>query len=347
MKSNNLISGIPIKNISKLNFHNILYKNKRKVNFTKLIKRKSKSRSSAKNLSFNNIKKNHSSSIDYNETPLKKNMNISLPNNNLDPLSNITISFQPKEIMPKSTKLFEINNYNFKNEKIDKNYLFSKIDINRKKKIKTISFNLETSLNQLKINEEKDVNLLLLYKKYLAYFIALEDYIKLISSNDEKNLLNDIKLGIDNLFNIMGKINQKLLIQNSRLKRENELKNPLINEIKINESTYLNNSTFKKNKKKNKENNDLNDSYTLNKKEKKSDESNLSFSDLDSIRFNDKIEMKRIKSFDSIHSIPKLNLKFFNYLSTKNFIALKENNKPKHKKDKIQYIFNQNCFPVI
>ena len=84
---------------------------------------------------------------------------------------------------------------------------------------------------------------------------------------------------------------------------------------------------LKKIKKKNKENNDLNDSYTLNKKEKKSDESNLSFSDLDSIRFNDKIEMKRIKSFDSIHSIPKLNLKYFNSLSTKNFIALKENNK--------------------
>ena len=346
MKSNNLISGIPIKNISKLNFHNILYKSKRKVNFTKLIKRKSKSRSSAKNLSFNNIKKNHSSSIDYNETPLKKNMNISLSNNNLDPLSNITISFKPKEIMPKSTKLFEINNYNFKKEKIDKNYIFSKVDINRTKKIKTISFNLETSLNQLKINEEKDVNLLL-YKKYLAYFIALEDYIKLISSYDEKNLLNDIKLGIDNLFNIMGKINQKLLIQNSRLKRENELKNPLINEIKINESSKLKNSTFKKNKKKNKENNDLNDSYTLNKNEKKSDESNLSFSDLDSIRFNDKIKMKRINSFDSIHSIPKLNLKFFNSLSTKNFIVLKENNNPKHKKDKIQYIFNQNCFPVI
>ena len=346
MKSNNLISGIPIKNISKLNFHNILYKSKRKVNFTKLIKRKSKSRSSAKNLSFNNIKKNHSSSIDYNETPLKKNMNISLSNNNLDPLSNITISFKPKEIMPKSTKLFEINNYNFKNEKIDKNYIFSKVDINRTKKIKTISFNLETSLNQLKINEEKDVNLLL-YKKYLAYFIALEDYIKLISSNDEKNLLNNIKLGIDNLFNIMGKINQKLLIQNSRIKRENELKNPLINEIKINESTNFKNSSFKKNKKKNKENNDLNDSYTLNKNEKKSDESNLSFSDLDSIRFNDKIKMKRINSFDSIHSIPKLNLKFFNSLSTKNFIVLKENNNPKHKKDKIQYIFNQNCFPVI
>ena len=346
MKSNNLISGIPIKNISKLNFHNILYKSKRKVNFTKIIKRKSISRSSAKNLSFNNIKKNHSSSIDYNETPLKKNMNISLSNNNLDPLSNITISFKPKEIMPKSTKLFEINNYNFKNEKIDKNYIFSKVDINRTKKIKTISFNLETSLNQLKINEEKDVNLLL-YKKYLAYFIALEDYIKLISSNDEKNLLNNIKLGIDNLFNIMGKINQKLLIQNSRIKRENELKNPLINEIKINESTKLKNSSFKKNKKKNKENNDLNDSYTLNKNEKKSDESNLSFSDLDSIRFNDKIKMKRINSFDSIHSIPKLNLKFFNSLSTKNFIVLKENNNPKHKKDKIQYIFNQNCFPVI
>ena len=346
MKSNNLISGIPIKNISKLNFHNILYKSKRKVNFTKIIKRKSISRSSAKNLSFNNIKKNHSSSIDYNETPLKKNMNISLPNNNLDPLSNITISFKPKEIMPKSTKLFEINNYNFKKEKIDKNYIFSKVNIKKKKKIKTISFNLETSLNQLKINEEKDVNLLL-YKKYLAYFIALEDYIKLISSNDEKNLLNNIKLGIDNLFNIMGKINQKLLIQNSRLKRENELKNPLINEIKINESTKLKNSSFKKNKKKNKENNDLNDSYTLNKKEKKSDESNLSFSDLDSIRFNDKIKMKRINSFDSIHSIPKLNLKFFNSLSTKNFIVLKENNNPKHKKDKIQYIFNQNCFPVI
>ncbi len=344
MKSNNLISGIPIKNISKLNFHNILYKNKKKVNFTKLIKKKSISRSSTKNLSFNNIKKNHSSSIDYNEIPLKKNMNISLPNNNLDPLSNITISFKPKKLMAKSTKLFEINNYNFKNEKIDNNYIFSKLEINRKKKIRNISFNLETSLNQLKINEEKDINLLLLYKKYLAYFIALEDYIKLISSYDEKNLLNDIKLGIDNLFNIMGKINQKLLIQNSRLKSENELNNPLINEIKINECKNLKNSTFKK---KNKENNDLNDSYTLNKEEKKSDESNLSFSDLESIRFNDKIEMKRINSFDSIHSIPKLNLKFFNSLSTKNFITLKENNKPKHKKGKIQYIFNQNCFPVI
>ena len=98
MTSNHLFNRIPFNN-SKLNLHNLLCNNKRKVNLTKIIKRKSVSRSSLKNLSFNNVKKNNSSSIDYNETPLKKNMNISLSNHNkIEPLSNITISFKPKEI---------------------------------------------------------------------------------------------------------------------------------------------------------------------------------------------------------------------------------------------------------
>ena len=112
--------------------------------------------------------------------------------------------------------------------------MFSKIDVNRLKKIRIISFNLETSLNQLNINEENETNILLLYKKYLAYFIALEDYIKLINSFEEKNLLNDIKIGIDNLFNVIGKINQNLILQNSRLKRENDFKNSLKKTVKIN-----------------------------------------------------------------------------------------------------------------
>lgn len=337
MTSNHLLNRIPFNN-SKLNLHNLLCNNKRKVNLTKIIKRKSVSRSSLKNLSFNNVKKNNSSSIDYNETPLKKNMNISLSNHNkIEPLSNITISFKPKEIMPKSTKYFEINNYCFKNEKSEENPLFSKIDVNRLKKIRIISFNLETSLNQLNINEENETNILLLYKKYLAYFIALEDYIKLINSFEEKNLLNDIKIGIDNLFNVIGKINQNLLLQNSRLKRENDFKNSLKKTVKINpiEPKYI---SSKKIAKKNTETN-------LNFSDKISDDSDLNYSDLESIRFNDKIEMKRINSFNSI---PKLNLKIFNSLSTKNFVAIKDkDNNPKHKKSKIQYILNPNCFPVI
>ena len=337
MTSNHLLNRIPFNN-SKLNLHNLLCNNKRKVNLTKIIKRKSVSRSSLKNLSFNNVKKNNSSSIDYNETPLKKNMNISLSNlNKIEPLSNITISFKPKEIMPKSTKYFEINNYCFKNEKSEENPLFSKIDVNRLKKIRIISFNLETSLNQLNINEENETNILLLYKKYLAYFIALEDYIKLINSFEEKNLLNDIKIGIDNLFNVIGKINQNLILQNSRLKRENDFKNSLKKTVKINpiEPKYI---SSKKIAKKNTENN-------LNFSDKLSDDSDLNYSDLESIRFNDKIEMKRINSFNSI---PKLNLKIFNSLSTKNFVAIKDkDNKKKKKKSKIQYILNPNRFPVI
>ena len=170
----------------------------------------------------------------------------------------------------------------------------------------------------------------------------MEDYIKLISSIEEKNLLSEIKVGIDKLFNLMGKINQNLLIQNLKYKKENEKNNLFkIDKIKIDANTpkkqkliqYQQYSKIHKDKKK--------DSFNINNKEKidLSEDSNISYSELDSIRFNDKIKMKKISSYDTI---PKLNLKFYNTMSSKNLMALKGKNNPKYKSNKI--IFNQ--FPL-
>ena len=343
MNTNKFISDVPIKNISKIKFHDILYNNKKTTNLTKILKKKNSiSRASLKNLAMNYQKKNYSSSIDYNYTSLKKNMNFSLSNINQGPsLSNISISFKPKEIIPKSTKFFEINNYCFKNDN-EENSFFSKIEFNKTNKIKNISINLENTLSQLNFDEENEDNILLIYKKLLTYLLALEDYIKLISSIEEKNLLSEIKVGIDKLFNLMGKINQNLLIQNLKYKKENEKNNLFkIDKIKIDANTpkkqkliqYQQYSKIHKDKKK--------DSFNINNKEKidLSEDSNISYSELDSIRFNDKIKMKKISSYDTI---PKLNLKFYNTMSSKNLMALKGKNNPKYKSNKI--IFNQ--FPL-
>ena len=343
MNTNKFIRDAPIKDISKTKFHDILYNNKKKINLTKILKKKNSiSRTSLKNLSMNYQKKNHSSSIDYNYNSMKKNMNFSLSNINQAPsLSNITISFKPKEIIPKSTKFFEINNYCFKNDN-EENSFFSKIEFNKTNKIKNISINLENTLSQLNFDEENEDNILLIYKKLLTYLLALEDYINLISSIEEKNLLSEIKVGIDKLFNLMGKINQNLLIQNLKYKKENEKNNLFkIDKIKIDANTpkkqkliqYQQYSKIHKDKKK--------DSFNINNKEKidLSEDSNISYSELDSIRFNDKIKMKKISSYDTI---PKLNLKFYNTMSSKNLMALKGKNNPKYKSNKI--IFNQ--FPL-
>ena len=40
MNTNKFISDVPIKNISKIKFHDILYNNKKKVNLTKILKKK-------------------------------------------------------------------------------------------------------------------------------------------------------------------------------------------------------------------------------------------------------------------------------------------------------------------
>ena len=339
MNTNKFIRDAPIKDISKIKFHDILYNNKKTTNLTKILKKKNSiSRASLKNLSMNYQKKNYSSSIDYNYTSLKKNMNFSLSNINQGPsLSNISISFKPKEIIPKSTKFFEINNYCFKNDNEENNF-FSKIEFNKNKKIKNISMNLENSLSQLNIDEDKEDNILLIYKKLLTYLSALDNYIKLISSIEEKNLLSEIKEGIDKLFNIMGKINQNLLIENLKFKKENEKKNSIkIDKIKLDGNNtikqkfiqYQQYSKIDKDSKK--------DSFNIknNEKEDLIDDSNISYSELDSIRFNDKIKMKKISSYESI---PKLNLKFYNTMSNKNLLGLKGKNHPKYKSNKI--IFN-------
>ena len=339
MNTNKFISDVPIKNISKIKFHDILYNNKKTTNLTKILKKKNSiSRASLKNLAMNYQKKNYSSSIDYNYTSLKKNMNFSLSNINQGPsLSNISISFKPKEIIPKSTKFFEINNYCFKNDNEENNF-FSKIEFNKNKKIKNISMNLENSLSQLNIDEDNEDNILLIYKKLLTYLSALDNYIKLISSIEEKNLLSEIKEGIDKLFNIMGKINQNLLIENLKFKKENEKKNSIkIDKIKLDGNNtikqkfiqYQQYSKIDKDSKK--------DSFNIknNEKEDLIDDSNISYSELDSIRFNDKIKMKKISSYESI---PKLNLKFYNTMSNKNLLGLKGKNHPKYKSNKI--IFN-------
>ena len=339
MNTNKFISDVPIKNISKIKFHDILYNNKKTTNLTKILKKKNSiSRASLKNLAMNYQKKNYSSSIDYNYTSLKKNMNFSLSNINQGPsLSNISISFKPKEIIPKSTKFFEINNYCFKNDNEENNF-FSKIEFNKNKKIKNISMNLENSLSQFNIDEDNEDNILLIYKKLLTYLSALDNYIKLISSIEEKNLLSEIKEGIDKLFNIMGKINQNLLIENLKFKKENEKKNSIkIDKIKLDGNNtikqkfiqYQQYSKIDKDSKK--------DSFNIknNEKEDLNDDSNISYSELDSIRFNDKIKMKKISSYESI---PKLNLKFYNTMSNKNLLGLKGKNHPKYKSNKI--IFN-------
>ena len=340
MNTNKFISDVPIKNISKIKFHDILYNNKKTTNLTKILKKKNSiSRASLKNLAMNYQKKNYSSSIDYNYTSLKKNMNFSLSNINQGPsLSNISISFKPKEIIPKSTKFFEINNYCFKNDNEENNF-FSKIEFNKNKKIKNISMNLENSLSQFNIDEDNEDNILLIYKKLLTYLSALDNYIKLISSIEEKNLLSEIKEGIDKLFNIMGKINQNLRIENLKFKKENEKKNSIkIDKIKLDGNNtikqkfiqYQQYSKIDKDSKK--------DSFNIknNEKEDLIDDSNISYSELDSIRFNDKIKMKKISSYESI---PKLNLKFYNTMSNKNLLGLKGKNHPKYKSNKI--IFNQ------
>ena len=339
MNTNKFIRDAPIKDLSKIKFHDILYNNKKTTNLTKILKKKNSiSRASLKNLAMNYQKKNYSSSIDYNYTSLKKNMNFSLSNINQGPsLSNISISFKPKEIIPKSTKFFEINNYCFKNDNEENNF-FSKIEFNKNKKIKNISMNLENSLSQLNIDEDNEDNILLIYKKLLTYLSALDNYIKLISSIEEKNLLSEIKEGIDKLFNIMGKINQNLLIENLKFKKENEKKNSIkIDKIKLDGNNtikqkfiqYQQYSKIDKDSKK--------DSFNIknNEKEDLIDDSNISYSELDSIRFNDKIKMKKISSYESI---PKLNLKFYNTMSNKNLLGLKGKNHPKYKSNKI--IFN-------
>jgi len=193
----------------------------------------------------------------------------------------------------------------------------------------------------------------------LAYYSAFDEYIKLISSNDEINLLNTIKLGFANIFNRFSKLNQKKIVfehNEKKIIKKNEdnsfsfkstnketnsmslktLNNKKTFPININKKTL----NLKENKKTIEKINKTcleTKSKITNTNNEINDDDNINLTDLESVRFCDKISMRLIQPYKAI---PKLDLSFFtiknNKHKEKNINQGVNMNIPSKKKKKIR-----------
>ena len=193
----------------------------------------------------------------------------------------------------------------------------------------------------------------------MAYYSAFDEYIKLISSNDEINLLNTIKLGFANIFNRFSKLNQKKIVfehNEKKIIKKNEdnsfsfkstnketnsmslktLNNKKTFPININKKTL----NLKENKKTIEKINKTcleTKSKITNTNNEINDDDNINLTDLESVRFCDKISMRLIQPYKAI---PKLDLSFFtiknNKHKEKNINQGVNMNIPSKKKKKIR-----------
>ena len=307
---------------NKMLYYQLLYNSPKYINMVKLkesIIRNSKSPS----LKFNSPKqcrKNRSSSIDYLDNFILKNNINDIKNFQKDNKNNIRDK-RKKFSINENYNLIKKYNYN-KDKKIyspsKKNLLIKKINDN-------LSSFLSRS-NKISYSDYSNFN-----SKFCTYLNAFDNYINLISCKEEKDLLHKIKEGFKTVFNAYNKFNQKLILLNSQIKKDfqalfkkitkkKENSNKKISNNKTNDSVQIsnlkksnsslysnqqlkNNSILTKiktmmNSKSNSNNNSINHS-----------DDNINLTDLESITFCDKIEMKQINSYNHI---PKLDLSLFN-----------------------------------
>ena len=310
---------------NKMLYYQLLYNSPKYINMIKLkesIIRNSKSPSLKFN-SPNQCRKNRSSSIDNLDNFFSKNNN-EFKNCKKENKNNI-VDKRKKNTINDNNNL--IKKYNFNKEKLFKSPSKKNIFI------KKINDNLSSFLsrsNKISYSDYSNFN-----SKFFTYLNAFDNYIKLISCKEEKDLLQKIKEGFKTVFNAYNKFNQKLILLNSQIKKDfqtlfkkkakkKENSNKKISNNKTNESIQIsnlkksnssiysnqqlkNNSIFIKSKtmvnsKSNSNNNSINHS-----------DDNINLTDLESITFCDKIKMKQINSYNHI---PRLDLSLFNKKNT-------------------------------
>ena len=288
--------------MSKLIFDSF-FLNKKKPNFIHLLKKQSHP---IRKIQANNSKKIRASStdninIDNNDTSFSFSINSPLNNNTLYPLNKIS------EIKAYSNKNGNMNNYiklfMRKNRKFDC--------------IKKINNILDNSIEIYNKNVNYSNNDLM--QKLVIYLVAFEDYIKLLERKEEHDLLLKIKQGIEDIIRKMNFKYSKLKTEKTDFSKDMKIK---INKLNItNHKLNKLNGNLKKNNDINTQNNLNNDKFYLKKffqeknsssnEQSRNTKKNISaeenLSDLQSVRFSDKIIMKRTKST----KIPKLDLSYF------------------------------------
>ena len=285
--------------MSKLIFDSF-FLNKKKPNFIHLLRKQSHP---IRKFQANNSKKIRSSStdnIDNNETSFFFSINSPLNNNN---------TFYPLN------KLSEIKAYSNKNGHIN-NYL--KLFMRKNKKydsIKKINNILDNSIEIYNKNSNYSGNDLM--QKLVIYLVAFDDYIKLLEIKEEHDLLLKIKQGIEDIVRKMNFKYSKLKTEKTDFSNDmkikinklnitnHKLKSKFIKKTDLNTQNNLYNGNFYLRKFNHEKNSSTSNEQSRNNKKNISAEENLS--DLQSVRFSDKIIMKRTKST----KIPKLDLSFF------------------------------------
>ena len=283
--------------MSKLIFDSF-FLNKKKPNFIHLLRKQSHP---LRKIQPNNSKKNRASStdnIDNNDTSFSFSINSPLNNNTFYPLNKIS------EIKAYSNKNGHINNYiklfMKKNKKYDS--------------IKKINNILDNSIDIYNKNSNYSGNDLM--QKLVIYLVAFDDYIKLLEIKEEHDLLLKIKQGIEDIVRKMNFKYCKLKTEKTDFSNDMKIKinkfnvtNQLNSNIKkkndLNTQNNLYNGNFYLRKFNHEKNSSTSNDQSRNNKQNISAEENLS--DLQSVRFSDKIIMKRTKST----KIPKLDLSFF------------------------------------
>ena len=263
-----------------------------------------------------------SSTDNYDKINMKnKEYNSSFSFSNLSPLHNSITNMN---------KFMDIKTYSSKNlhyhSSGDIKY-FLKKNKNKNECLKKINKMLDSSISifNKNYNNIQEENLM---QKFLIYIIAFEDFIKLIEVKEEKDLLSKIKNGIEEII-------KKLNYQCNKLKNAepdftNKYKTKL-SKLKLANQKLI--DTFKKKKENSILNKTQNSQFSIknffseknlinsievdhsrNIKKKNDKENEEDLSDLESVRFSDKIIMKRT---NSTKLIPKLDLSFFSLYPNK------------------------------
>ena len=293
---------------------------KKKPNFTNILKKKYPLGLARFPLCSKKIR--CSSTDNYDKINMKnKEYNSSFSFSNLSPLHNSITNMN---------KFMDIKTYSSKNlhyhSSGDIKY-FLKKNKNKNECLKKINKMLDSSISifNKNYNNMQEENLM---QKFLIYIIAFEDFIKLIEVKEEKDLLSKIKNGIEEII-------KKLNYQCNKLKNaepdfSNKYKSKL-SKLKIANQKLI--DTFKKKKENSILNKTQNSQFSIknffseknlinsvevdhsrNIKKKNENENEEDLSDLESVRFSDKIIMKRT---NSTKLIPKLDLSFFSLYPNK------------------------------
>ena len=331
------------KKFNKVFFNQLLNNNKERFKVSKLIKKSYNTKTDLIRKTIINNRKLRCSSMEYNNNIPKYSVNNSLSKKEIN--SNISINLK---------KNFEKKNEFVKNKIED-------LEIIKNKNIKKINYTLNSLLSSIDFNNDEK-NLLFLFQSFSAYYSALDEYIKLITSNDEITLLNTIKLGFANIFNIFSKLNQTKIVfahnekktiikdknneENSfSFKSTNKETNSMSFKTLTNKKTFPININKKSlNLKENKKNIEKINQTCLepnnkitNTNNEINDDDNINLTDLESVRFCDKISMRLIQPYKAI---PKLDLSFFhiknNKYKAKNLNQGFNMNIPSKKKKKIR-----------